>query len=217
MIKLYRPVGLKEMELILNSNSREFPARLPTQPIFYPVLEYEYASQIASDWNTVDNNSGLVGYVTEFNIDEDYISQFKVHTVGKSIHRELWIPSNKLKEFNNNIIGKILISEAFYGKGYIGIAPEPTILKNTGVKDQILLLNRILNYSGMDFRCEVALQWKTILLNIIYWHKLDLTKDGIDEESKLLLLTKIYNVLKQNGKQLIVNSYRWTMLTDCAC
>lgn len=214
MIKLYRPVGLKEMELILNLNSREFPARLPTQPIFYPVFEYEYARQIASEWNTVDNNSGFVGFVTEFNMDEHYISQFKVYTVGKSIHRELWIPSNELKEFNDNIIGNILISEAFYGEKYTGIPPEPTILKNTGVKDQILLLNKILDYNGMDFRCEVALQWKVILLNLIHWHKLDLRKDGIDEKSKLLLLTKICNVLKQNGKQLIVNSYGWTMSTD---
>lgn len=30
---------------------REFPPRLPDQPIFYPVLTEAYAVQIARDWN----------------------------------------------------------------------------------------------------------------------------------------------------------------------
>ncbi len=35
---LYRPVGTKELELIAESGYREFPPRLPSHPIFYPVL-----------------------------------------------------------------------------------------------------------------------------------------------------------------------------------
>jgi len=35
---LYRPVGPKELELIAASGYRDFPPRLPGQPIFYPVL-----------------------------------------------------------------------------------------------------------------------------------------------------------------------------------
>jgi hypothetical protein len=37
-ITLYRPVGPKELELIVASGYREFPPRLPEQAIFYPVL-----------------------------------------------------------------------------------------------------------------------------------------------------------------------------------
>jgi hypothetical protein len=37
-MKLYRPVGYKELELIKQSGMKEFPPRLPEQPIFYPVL-----------------------------------------------------------------------------------------------------------------------------------------------------------------------------------
>jgi hypothetical protein len=37
-IIMYRPVGPKELELIAASGYREFPPRLPDQPIFYPVL-----------------------------------------------------------------------------------------------------------------------------------------------------------------------------------
>ena len=38
---LYRPVGQAEMELIRATQFREFPPRLPEQPIFYPVLTEE--------------------------------------------------------------------------------------------------------------------------------------------------------------------------------
>jgi hypothetical protein len=46
---LYRPVGPKELKLIESSDYREFPPRLPEQPIFYPVLNEEYAAAIARD------------------------------------------------------------------------------------------------------------------------------------------------------------------------
>ncbi|HYL99863.1 MAG TPA: ADP-ribosylation/crystallin J1, partial [Blastocatellia bacterium] len=42
---LFRPVGAKELQLIADSGFREFPPRLDHQPIFYPVLNFEYAEQ----------------------------------------------------------------------------------------------------------------------------------------------------------------------------
>jgi hypothetical protein len=48
---LYRPVGPKELALIAASDYTAFPPRLAEQPIFYPVLNFEYAEQIARDWN----------------------------------------------------------------------------------------------------------------------------------------------------------------------
>jgi hypothetical protein len=56
---LYRPVGRKELELIRETRFRSFPPRLPAQPFFYPVLNEEYATQIARDWNTKDEASGF--------------------------------------------------------------------------------------------------------------------------------------------------------------
>jgi hypothetical protein len=32
------------------SGRREWPPRLPEQPIFYPVLDQEYTTMIARDW-----------------------------------------------------------------------------------------------------------------------------------------------------------------------
>ena len=42
---LFRPVGAKELELIRETGFTAFPPRVPGQPIFYPVLNEEYANQ----------------------------------------------------------------------------------------------------------------------------------------------------------------------------
>lgn len=51
---LFRPVDENELNLIAESGFRDFPPRLPGQPIFYPVLNEAYATQIARDWNARD-------------------------------------------------------------------------------------------------------------------------------------------------------------------
>jgi hypothetical protein len=113
--RLYRPVGIKEALLILESEGKAFPPRRPEQPIFYPVLNFEYAEQIARDWNTKSEASGFAGFVTEFQVDTGYVEQFEENIVGASIHRELWIPSERLTEFNQHILGRIEITTAYYG------------------------------------------------------------------------------------------------------
>lgn len=106
---LYRPVGQAEYELIKQSDFTAYPPRLPGQPIFYPVLNERYAREIAEKWNRRYPDSQYTGYVTTFEIDDDYISQFPVQIVGASYHRELWIPAEELENFNRHIVGKIHI------------------------------------------------------------------------------------------------------------
>jgi hypothetical protein len=101
---LFRPVGQKELELIRESSFKEFPPRLPEQPIFYPVLTEEYATQIARDWNAKHEG---VGYVTRFCVRTEYLGRYEVQTVGGSEHREYWIPAEDLAAFNQNIVGAI--------------------------------------------------------------------------------------------------------------
>ena len=113
-ITLYRPVGSNELALIHESGFRSFPPRLPEQPIFYPVLNEEYATQIARDWNT-KYNSNMVGYVTRFRVRKDYLQQYDVQTVGGASHQEYWIPAEELEEFNANIAGKIEVIAEFHG------------------------------------------------------------------------------------------------------
>ena len=112
---LYRPVGSKELELIKKSNYRRFPPRLAEQTIFYPVLNEQYATEIASSWN-VKYNEDHRGYVTKFEVDDQYCGQFEVHQVGGAHHKELWVPAEKLGEFNKHIIGEIHIIKEFPDK-----------------------------------------------------------------------------------------------------
>lgn len=106
LITLYRPVGQKELDLIKESGYKKFPPRLPIQPIFYPVCNEEYATQIARDWNA-KRNDPKVGYVTRFQVRAEYLSRYEAQIVGGSVHEEYWIPAEKLEEFNQNIVGQI--------------------------------------------------------------------------------------------------------------
>jgi len=110
---LFRPVGAKELELIRESEFTAFPPRLLEQPIFYPVLNVEYAVQIARDWNAKHDG---VGYVTRFRVRNEYLSRYEVQTVGSSLHREYWIPADDLASFNDNIVGKIELVAEFRRK-----------------------------------------------------------------------------------------------------
>jgi hypothetical protein len=110
---LYRPVGSKEFALIRESGWRVFPPRWPEQPIFYPVLNEEYATQIARDWNTRDSGTG---YVVRFEVETDYLKQFPIQVTGSRIHQEYWIPADRLNEFNRHIAGVIEIMSEFRGK-----------------------------------------------------------------------------------------------------
>ena len=53
IVTLFRPVGPAELELIKASGWKAFPPRLPDQPIFYPVTNHAYATQIARDYSAV--------------------------------------------------------------------------------------------------------------------------------------------------------------------
>jgi hypothetical protein len=112
---LYRPVGRKERELIRNNGFLPFPPRLLAQPFFYPVLNEEYAVQIARDWNTKDEASDYEGYALKFNVRSDFLYKYDVHVVGASTHREYWIPADDLEQLNDNIVGAIEIVREFCG------------------------------------------------------------------------------------------------------
>jgi hypothetical protein len=111
LITLYRPVGPKELKLIEDSDWKRFPKRLMEQPIFYPVMNEEYAIQIARDWNVPASGSG---FVTKFELPVGYLKKFQVQNVGGPVHDELWVPAEELEEFNDNIVGDIIVTRSFY-------------------------------------------------------------------------------------------------------
>lgn len=109
-LTLFRPVGPQELGLIHDSGYRAFPPRLPGQPIFYPVLNMNYAVQIARDWNVRDSGAG---YVTRFQVRRDFILKYPVQTVGSREHQELWIPAEELPALNDHIVGEIEVIAVF--------------------------------------------------------------------------------------------------------
>src|SRR5437660_1497248 len=108
---LFRPIGQEELALIQGNGSTAFPPRLFWQPIFYPVLNEEYATQIARDWNARDGNSG---YVTRFRVRTSFLRNYEIHQVGGVLHQEYWIPAEDLEKFNRNIVGKIEVVAEFH-------------------------------------------------------------------------------------------------------
>ena len=119
-VTLWRPVGEHELALIAQSVYRFFPPRLPDQPIFYPVLNFAYAEEIARDWNT-KRNTPPVGFVTEFEVLASVATSYKIQVVGaQNLHQELWVPADKLDAFNAAIVGKIRVVRHFAGEGYEG-------------------------------------------------------------------------------------------------
>ncbi|WP_086734901.1 ADP-ribosylation/crystallin J1 [Erythrobacter colymbi] len=109
-ITLWRPVGPKELRLIADSGWREFPPRLPEQPIFYPVTTREYAIKIARDWNV---GASGAGYVTEFDVDAAFLAHYTVENAGGREHQEYWIPAEELPAFNAAIVGAIRVVDEF--------------------------------------------------------------------------------------------------------
>ncbi len=112
-ITLYRPVGQKELDLIAESGYTRFPPRLVHQPIFYPVLNEEYATKIARDWNTKDAASGYAGYVTRFHVRAAFLANYDVQQVGAQIHKEYWIPAEELTALNASIVGPVEVIAEF--------------------------------------------------------------------------------------------------------
>lgn len=208
-MKLYRPVGLYEMEKILNENCKEFPPRYTEQPFFYPVLNEKYANQIAEKWNQNDAKSGFVGFVTEFNINDQYIQNYEIHCVGDEFHQEFWIPAAELKEFNKNILGNIKIKEAYYGNDYKGIKPMGVSgFKVEDIYKQIDVLKCTLNYNHFDFSGTIYVEWKLINLNLLFWlyktneytKTLEAIFDSLEKNSKMFISNrKIQNYFKNLG------------------
>ncbi|MER7703564.1 ADP-ribosylation/crystallin J1 [Kitasatospora sp. NPDC097605] len=107
---LWRPTGPEELALVEAADWRAWPPRLPDQPIFYPVLNEDYAIRIARDWNVPASG---VGYVTRFEVDTAFLARYPVRQAGGRTILELWVPAEELPEFNRHLVGRIEVVHAF--------------------------------------------------------------------------------------------------------
>ena len=183
---LWRPVGLKEMELIFDSGMRAFPPRLAAQPIFYPVLNREYAEQIAREWNTKEDDAA--GYVTRFEVPDALADQYERQVVGGSVHEEWLVPAEELYELNRAIEGHIQVEAAFFGASFRGFTGTTTGLEGKDAKTQLATLARHLAYSTFDVWCETYVNRKAVFLHYPFWATVDPAAVGItrDEKAKFL-------------------------------
>ncbi len=110
-VTLWRPAGPEEIALVAASGWREWPPRLPEQPIFYPVLNEEYATRIARDWNVKHSGSG---YVTRFEVRRSFLDRYEVHQAGGRTILEYWIPAEDLPELNASIAGLIEVTAEYH-------------------------------------------------------------------------------------------------------
>ena len=109
MTTLFRPVGPKELKLIEALDWKKFPPRLFWQSFFYPVLNAQYATEITK-WNLDEQGSG---YVLRFDVNDEFLKQYVIKTVGDRYHQEYWIPADDLDKFNENIEGTIELIASF--------------------------------------------------------------------------------------------------------
>jgi hypothetical protein len=170
---------------------REFPPRLPHQPIFYPVANIEYATHIARDWNTKDSVSGFGGYVTKFEVPDAFLAGFEAHTVGSATHIEYWIPAEQLQVFNTSIQGLISLNAGFFGPGFQGHIPDKLGLKGKDAVAQFVAMAETWDYSPMDFICEVKANQKTVFLNLLFWAQFDFTDFGVDRQRRGEIVERI--------------------------
>jgi hypothetical protein len=109
-VTLWRPTGPEELALVEASGWTAWPARLPEQPIFYPVLNEDYATKIARDWNV---KASGVGYVTRFQVRKSFMDRYEVHQDGGRTILEYWVPAEDLDDLNKNIVGSIEVVAEF--------------------------------------------------------------------------------------------------------
>lgn len=190
---LYRPMDIVELRLVYETGMKHFPPRKPEQPIFYPVLNLEYANEIAKQWNAEGEFAS--GYIAKFTIDDKYCAQFETRRVGASRHVELWIPADELSRFNDHIAPPIVIINSYFCANFKGHVPTKFGLQGKDATSQFVSLAYSLGYSGMDFICEIAANHVAIFLNYSYWMQREFSDQGInkvEQERVLLAIQKIW-------------------------
>jgi hypothetical protein len=196
---LWRPVGFKEMALIFDNGMSAFPPRLPDQPIFYPVLNREYAEQIARDWNTQEPDAA--GYVTKFELPDSFSERYERHVVGASVHEEWWVPAQELAEFNRAIKQPITVEDAFFGASFRGLVCSEAGLKGKNAREQFIALARHLDYSSFDVWCETYVNRKAVFLHYPFWASLDAGACEITDEQKQKFLAFVQHRWTQSDIQ----------------
>lgn len=95
--------------------------------MFYPVLTREYAREIATQWNRHEAAAGFAGFVTAFDVADDFVRRYPIQQLGGGpIYRELWVLAGELAAFNDHLTGRITVAKAVYGPQFTGVIDPMT-------------------------------------------------------------------------------------------
>lgn len=175
------------MGLIFDAGMRAFPPRLPQQPIFYPVLNQEYAEQIARDWNTKEDDAA--GYVTRFEVPDCLAERYQRQIVGGTKHEEWWVPAEDLVAFNAALLHPITVEAAFFGSAFRGFECTEAGLKGKDATEQFVSLAHHLSYSSFDVWFEIYVNRRAVFLHYLFWQTLQPETVGVSAEQKEKLLS----------------------------
>jgi hypothetical protein len=109
-VTLWRPAGPEELAPSRGFGLARVAAAAARQPIFYPVLNEDYAARIARDWNVPHSGAG---YVTRFQVLRSFLDQYEVRQVGGKTILEYWIPAGDLPALNASIVGMIEVTAEY--------------------------------------------------------------------------------------------------------
>jgi hypothetical protein len=137
----------------------------------------EYANEIAKRWNAESRSAS--GYVARFTLDDTYGARFEPRKVGASHHVELWVPPEELPRFNGHIFPPIVIVSAYFGGNFRGHVSAQYGLRGKDATARFVALARTLDYSGMDFRCEVAVNHVAVFVNYAFWMQGAFSNQGV--------------------------------------
>nr|WP_219926959.1 hypothetical protein [Glycomyces artemisiae] len=115
--------GPAELELVRESGRTAWPLRLPDQPIFYQVLNEDYAMKIARHWNAPREG---VGYVTRFEVD-CALAGLPSPSVGSRAILERWVLAEDLEEFNRYMVDHIEATAEFQTRRFAQLARQTRI------------------------------------------------------------------------------------------
>ncbi len=51
---------------------------------------------------------------SSFEVETEFLAQYRVQTAGARVHREYWIPAEDMAEFNRHIVGPIEVISEFH-------------------------------------------------------------------------------------------------------
>lgn len=93
-------------------------------------------------------------------------------------------------DFNRATKGLVSVEGALFGARFQGYVPENYGLRGKAAEEQFIILARSLDYSVMDFICEISCNRKAVYLNSSFWSQHDFSAAGIDAKRKQNVLDR---------------------------